>query len=115
MENDFEAQCAAFLDGLRALTERTGIVVSAEAMDGENAQVTLAIRPKGAGWYRYVDGGVAWRSASDHEAEKEQYRTQIRAMELAIPNKARSMFAAESAALRDTRKRLAALESEDGK
>jgi hypothetical protein len=81
---DFDAKTQAFLGGLRDLTERTGIVVSAEAMEGENAQVTLAIRPKGDGWYRYVDGALAWRSAADHDAEIDRLRSEIRAAEQAL-------------------------------
>ncbi len=102
----FEERAAAFVTGLRALTRQTGIVVSAEALDGENAQATLAEQPKGDGWYRYVDGGLAWRAAADHEAEKERLRSGIRATEQAPASAVRSM------ALRDTRKWLAALESE---
>lgn len=63
--NDFATRSAEFLRELQALTERTGIVIGAAPLDGDDATLELCEKPSCEGAYVLDDGSLEWLSTDE--------------------------------------------------
>ena len=96
--NDFAIRSAEFLRELQALTERTGIVIGAAPLDGDDATLELCEKPVGYGAYVLDDGSLEWLSID--EARRLERAVRSEALRAALAQAKRDAKAAVDAGLR---------------